>query len=426
MDIAGQTINSSAYMRIGIDDTDSPAGMCTTYLGAVLAGRLAAAGMTVHTALLVRLNPNVIHKTRGNAAICLEVDGDPEVAFSLSCAIVSELADLACAETNPGVVVTDTAIPAAFYRKAVRDFCTIPEAVTLLQEAGARFRGYKNCRGLIGAAAAAACPPEDSTYEVLVYREPGRWGTVRSVDRESLFAAEQATYPHTWDSVDAANDVVVCVPHTPDPVLFGIRGESRAWVLRARELVRSEEPAREQVFSTNQGTDAHLVPGTIGSLREGISYILPGIVGSEPDTGRGGHVSFLLSGAGATVRCMAYEPTKGFRDTVRMLAPGDDLVVAGSYKEGSINLEKIQVRTVAPRVERRPPVCPACRKRMTSAGTGKGYKCRTCHAREREPDLVPVLRALVPGWYEVPPSARRHLARPLCRGVPDSAEYGIP
>jgi tRNA(Ile2)-agmatinylcytidine synthase len=109
-----------------------------------------------------------------------------------------------------------------------------------------------------------------------------------------------------------------------------------------------------------------------------------------------------------------------------MLAPGDELVAAGSYKEGSINLEKLQVRSVAPRVERRPPVCAACRTRMTSAGTGKGYKCRTCRAREPEPDLVPVPRALVPGWYEVPPSARRHLARPLCRGVPDTGVYGIP
>ncbi|MBP7716502.1 MAG: tRNA(Ile2) 2-agmatinylcytidine synthetase, partial [Methanoregulaceae archaeon] len=60
-------------MRIGIDDTDSPAGMCTTYLGALLAGRLSDSGMTVRETYLIRLNPNVIHKTRGNAAICIDV-----------------------------------------------------------------------------------------------------------------------------------------------------------------------------------------------------------------------------------------------------------------------------------------------------------------------------------------------------------------
>ena len=71
-------------------------------------------------------------------------------------------------------------------------------------------------------------------------REP--YGTPRAVYRESLFAAEEATFPHTWDTVDRMNDVVVCVPHTPDPVLFGIRGESPSWVIAARQMIRSEPP----------------------------------------------------------------------------------------------------------------------------------------------------------------------------------------
>ncbi len=28
--------------------------------------------------------------------------------------------------------------------------------------------------------------------------------------------------------------------------------------------------------------------------------------------------------------------------------------------------------------------------------------------------------SLKPGWYEVPPTARRHLAKPLCRGEPEA------
>jgi tRNA(Ile2)-agmatinylcytidine synthase len=72
-------------MRIGIDDTDSPAGMCTTYLGAVLARRLEASGMEVTGLHLLRLNPNVIYKTRGNAAICIEAEGDPDRGFEMAC-----------------------------------------------------------------------------------------------------------------------------------------------------------------------------------------------------------------------------------------------------------------------------------------------------------------------------------------------------
>ena len=70
-----------------------------------------------------------------------------------------------------------------------------------------------------------------------------------------------ATFPHTWDTVDTANDVVVCVPHTPDPVLFGIRGESPSWVMSARQMVQSEKPGIEQIWVTNEGTDAHIVTG---------------------------------------------------------------------------------------------------------------------------------------------------------------------
>ncbi len=405
-------------MWIGIDDTDSPTGMCTTYIGAVLARRLAHAGIRVADARLVRLNPNVIHKTRGNAAVCIEAEGDVDAAFAIACACVEELAEFDAAGTNPGVVASPVRPPPDFYYAALRDFCSLEEACAVLEPVEACYRGYKNRRGLIGATAAIASDLFDRTYEVLVYRKRENWGTPRVVDRESLFRAEEMTWPHTWDTVDQENDLVVGVPHTPDPVLFGIRGESPAWVREARSYVHSEEPACEQVYTTNQGTDAHLVPGVIGALREGRSYMVRGVVERMPVTGPGGHVSLILSGDGTSVRCMAYEPTKGFRDIVRALIPGDRVAAAGSYKGESLNLEKLAVFRLADAVRTRPPVCPACRKRMTSAGTAKGYKCRICSARARDPEIERFRRLISPGWYEVPASARRHLARPLVRGTP--------
>ena len=128
---------------------------------------------------------------------------------------------------------------------------------------------------------------------------------------------------------------------------------------------------------------------------------------------------------GQTIRCMAYEPTKGFRDIVRQPLPGDGVTVAGSYKAGSINLEKLLVRSVTPVSLKRPPVCRVCGKRMTSAGTGKGYKCRSsCRYPSREAEVHYPERLLREGWYEVPPSARRHLAKPLCRGPPVLPRHG--
>ena len=92
-----------------------------------------------------------------------------------------------------------------------------------------------------------------------------------------------------------ANNVVVCVPHTPDPVLFGIRGESPSWVSMARALVVSEPTAFEQVFVTNQGTDAHLLVDEPPALTEGLSYRLQGTVGSFARTGKGGHVGITIT-----------------------------------------------------------------------------------------------------------------------------------
>ncbi len=406
-------------MLIGIDDTDSPTGMCTTYLGAVLARRLIKNHMRIREARLVRLNPNVTFKTRGNAAIALDVEGDPDRAFSLACGIVEELADFSCEKTNPGVVVAETRPDPAFYRKAVTDFCEIDEAVNILEKSGARYRGWKNRRGLIGATAAVSSVFSDVTYEILTYRDPARWGTPRDVDPKSLFVAEETTFPHTWDTVDLANHVVVCVPHTPDPVLFGIRGESPSWVMMARSLIVSEKPALEQIWVTNQGTDAHLLPGTWGSLREGLSYRVPGTVAGRPVTGPGGHVSFSIEDRSSEVRCMAYEPTKNFREIVRALVPGDRIVAVGSYKKGSINLEKICLVAAAQDLRTRAPVCIVCGKRMTSDGKDKGYKCRKCGTHEKKTEVTEIPRTLSTGWYEVPPTARRHLAKPLCRGVPE-------
>ncbi len=406
-------------MIIGIDDTDSPRGMCTTYLGAVLARCLIREHMQVRETRLVRLNPNVTFKTRGNAAIALDVSGDIDTAFQIACATVEELADFACENTNPGVVAVDKRPGPAFYTKAVTGFCQIEEAIEILEAAGARYRGYKNRRGLIGATAAVASELEDRTSEILVYRLPERWGTPRDVDRESLFAAEEATYPHTWDTVDRINKVVVCVPHTPDPVLFGIRGESPSWVMAARQVVRSEHPAMEQIWVTNQGTDSHLIAGKIGALQEGLSYRVRGTVADIPATGAGGHVSFTARDGEKSLRCMAYEPTKNFREVIRQILPGDEVTAVGSYKKGSINLEKIKIETLARTIISRPPVCIACNKRMTSDGTGKGFKCKRCGAHAKEPEVRDISRTLKTGWCEVPPTARRHLAKPLCRGEPD-------
>jgi len=61
-------------MYIGIDDTDSVNGMCTTYLAALVLEELQQQGIGLLSyPRLVRLNPNIPWKTRGNGALALHV-----------------------------------------------------------------------------------------------------------------------------------------------------------------------------------------------------------------------------------------------------------------------------------------------------------------------------------------------------------------
>ncbi|MBR4117592.1 MAG: DUF1743 domain-containing protein [Methanocorpusculum sp.] len=400
-------------MFLGLDDTDSPDGMCTTYLGALVAEALEMQGCIIKNMRLIRLNPNVPWKTRGNAAVCIEFEGGAEIASQTAERFIDKYAMFDCLNTNPGFVVCETKPAPDFYYSALRGFCTVDEAKAVLDSIGAIYKGYKNCRGLIGALAAVSAELPDKTYEYLAYRKPDAFGTPRVFDADSFRKSAEETFPHCFDTWDFAAEKPVCIPHGKDPVLFGIRGESREWVEKAVSYLQSEEVERFVIWETNQGTDAHILSSTSG-FEEGGSYVFDGVVTSAPKTQRGGHVSFFVG----DVVCYAFEPTKSFRNIVRELIEGDCLTVFGSFQKGVIHVEKFCLRKAAKKEVRASPRCPVCGGRMTSAGKGKGYKCRECSGRIRDTEAAS--RGIAEGWYEVPPDARRHLSKPVCRIQNDS------
>ena len=414
---------------VGLDDTDSrERGMCTTYVAAQLAERLRREGR-VERLCLVRLNPAVPYKTRGNAALAVHTDVRVERAFDLATGAVAGAAETDDPDTNPGVVVAGGdpgAVPdavAAFSRRAVREEVEPAEARTLADESGYRHEGWKLGRGVVGALAAVgawrAWEADDEfdgpTYEVIAYREPERWGTSREVDRDSVFEAAGSEYPTVWDTVDRVEGEAVCVPHTPGPVLHGIRGDDPEACRRVSTAIRSEPVERRETFVTNQGTDAHLRDGRVGTVEEARAYHLDGVVTSTPETRRGGHVFFDFGDGDANLQSAAFEPTKRFRDRVRALRVGDRLTVCGEVSDGTLKLEKFAVRELVT-TERATPTCPDCGRRMSSAGRDQGYRCRDCGTSADGKVDRPVERDIEEGWYEVPPVARRHVAKPLVRG----------
>lgn len=408
---------------IGVDDTDSrDRGMCTTFLAAQLAAALEKAD-SVSRILLVRLNPGVPHKTRGNAAIAIHTDHPLEAAYELAVEAIETNAETTDPNTHPGLVIAPGSpeeVPDsvdAFARQAIQDYHTIDDAQALIDANGYRAAWWKTGRGRIGALAAvgAWAAFDEWTYEYIAYRVPDRWGTPREFDDSSVTAAAETAYPAAWDTVDRVEDQAVCVPHTPGPVLYGIRGDDPATVQSVSDRIQSEPVASSQLFVTNQGTDAHLRDASLGDVRDDRSYRVTGTVAADPVTRAGGHVFFPLEDDDARVECAAFEPTKRFRDHVRALKAGDRITACGEVTDNTLKLEKFAVRSLT-RFERRVPSCPTCHRSMESAGADQGYRCRDCRTTRPGKTKHRVERDLTSGWYEVPPCARRHIAKPLIRG----------
>jgi len=405
---------------VGLDDTDSLRGMCTTYLATLIIERLEDFGSLIGFPRLIRLNPTIPYKTRGNGAVSFlfEIEDFDELVDVVG-NVVESYAELEDENTHPGVVFVDDGIVkflSGYSLKVVRDFVPLDLAKFIIEKFKIPHLSFKKGRGLIGALASVGLKLEDRTFEVLAYRKPEMFGKPREFDEESFFEADYKTYPLTWDTVDWMNDVVVAVPNSPDPVLFGIRGDDLNAIMKAFEIVRTEPIDRYTIFLTNQGTDMHLIhEREVDKLENFRSYILRGVVVVEPYDIRGGHVFFHIRTRFGDVKCAAFEPTKQFRDVVRCLRRGDVVEVYGSMKRDTINLEKINVVEVADVWIEENPTCPVCGRKMESAGKGKGFRCKRCKTKKYEKVRRKVRRNLDRGFYEVPPCARRHLSKPLVR-----------
>ena len=419
---------------IGIDDTDSAEqGMCTTYVGHKIAEEITEKHDNVSVAThLIRLNPAAPHKTRGNAAVAIHTDLDIQPAMEITDRLVKKYSYPEDPETNPGAIAIDeppqqttdaTEFAGDFARRAMREILGICVVDSILEQHKHTFHtviSKGNGRGRIGALAAIGAHTvfDEITYESITYRESEYWGTDRSVDIETVHEAHEVCYPDVWDNYDPVTSEAVCVPNTPCPVLYGIRGDDAGKVERARSMIDAEHEQSSQLFVTNQGTDAHIAPGIIGELQPNESYEVSGIVASEPSTEEGGHVFFDVhhpSDSTEKVTVAAFEPTKRFRDDVRDLRPGDELKLYGEMSDGTLKLEKFQVESLN-KTQTENPYCDECERSMGSMGADQGYRCPNCKSTQPSKVKVPIARNLSEEeWYEVPPVARRHLAEPVIR-----------
>ena len=438
-------------MFIAVDDTDSVRGNCTTFLATEIIRELSSDFDLIGNPRLVRLNPAVPWKTRGNGSLILRfgrgvgekrlignIDGSDIHCYddctdemfdrkSILGRIIPLIERFHESDADPGLVVSDERPSREFYKRGLYTIMSVSDVKEELERIGADIFTIGCGRGLIGCTCGMAWVPMDSTYELLAYRMPGKWGTERSVDPISIRNMD-LSYPSTFNSWEDRFEKVAMVPATPCPVLYGLRGDSERDLIPASETIVSEDVYRWMIFLTNQGTDDHIIT-EYDALRPNASYLVRGTVMSGAKRIRGGHTFVDIDTSFGTVTCGAYEPSKEFRMAFDRLLPGDVIEVMGEYREdpSTLNVEKLHVISLVPDVVKvSNPLCQQCGRRMESIGKGQGYRCRSCRTRSESPILEENMRWIVPGWYEPPTAARRHLSKPLKRmGLCQPVEFVI-
>jgi len=416
-------------LHVGLDDTDSANGGCTTYIAARLVDRLL--GVDAHFTdypNIIRLNPNIPYKTRGNAAVALRLEIPDEMYDSVRHIILDEI-------EREGRIGDENADPAAVFlkgnpprsvreiaRRALCEVVPVADAIRIIIASRAEAVSYGSRLGLVGALAAVGHTlNEDHTFELVAYRRRENCGSRRGVDEESVKRMNLITYPGTFNNYDQRNRRVLITPHGPDPVLLGIRGESPQVVREAFQMLTMREPIeRWVVFRTNHATEAHFEAAKGNQVGLNIPVIVSGKVDDLPQRTIGGHAFFHIQTKQGRFTCAAYEPTGGLRDTIMHLIPDDQVTVFGGTpgRHGlTINLEKLEVLSLAKYIILRNPQCPRCGKGLKSAGKEKGFKCQRCALVFRKQQKTRVIRArkLMPGLYLPDLKAHRHLTKPLNR-----------
>jgi len=420
-------LKNSTILHIGIDDTDSPKGMCTTFLSYKIVKFLEKQKIEfVDYPSLIRFNPNIPWKTRGNGAVRLTIKTrNPNKIKKEIIQFITNYSDTKNG-ANPGLVFfQDQSIPQSFHkfsrlalwklisRKTAKDFISNNKIDSFY---------LGNGQGLVGAIGAIGYKFSDHTFELLCYRKKSQFGKKRKINKHSVKKMQSITFPETYNSFDNENDRVLITPHGPDPVFYGIRGESVKSVVLASTMVDTNEKLDGyMVFKSNQGTADHLKNELqVNDLKPYTSGFLVGKVCSKPVTEQGGHVFFSIQVGDRKIRCGIYKQTK-ITKIAQDLIPGDKIRLGGGIRKASknyervLNVEFLDVIKLEKNILLTNPTCKTCNKKMKSKGNRQGFECFRCGNKSFSKSSLEIPRKIQRKLYLPAISAHRHLTRPYQR-----------
>jgi tRNA(Ile2)-agmatinylcytidine synthase len=419
-------MQNETILHIGIDDTDSPKGMCTTFLCYEIVKFLEKQEIQfMDFPYLIRFNPNIPWKTRGNGAVRLTIrTKHPKKIKNKIIQFVENYSDIKNG-ANPGLVFfQNKQIPLTFQKfskLALWKLIGRKEAKRFVSENNIESFYLGNGQGLVGAISAIGYEFSDHTFELLSYRKKSQFGKKRHIDLNSI-KEMQSTIPETFSSYDNDNKRVLITPHGPDPVFYGIRGETAKSVVKASTIVNVDEKLDGyMVFKSNQGTGDHLKNKLqVNDLKPYTSGFLVGDICSKPVIQKGGHVFFSIQVKGRKVRCAVYKPTK-ITQVASALIVGDKIKIGGGVRKASknygrvINVEFLDVLQLGKHNVSVNPTCRKCNKRMKSKGTKQGFECIKCGHRAFSKVILELPRKIECRLYIPSVSAHRHLTRPYQR-----------
>ena len=420
-------LKNNAVLHIGIDDTDSPKGMCTTFLSYKIVKFLENQNIEfIDYPSLIRFNPNIPWKTRGNGAVHLTIKTkNPKKIKKKITQFVANYSDTKNG-ANPGLVFyQNESIPESFHKfsnLALWKLISRKKAKQFVSENKIDSFYLGNGQGLVGAIGAIGYKFTDHTFELLSYRKKSQIGKKRIISKDSVRKMQSVTFPDTFNSYDNESNRVLIAPHGPDPVFYGIRGETVKSVITASTMVSADEKLDGyMVFKSNQGTGDHLKNELqIDDLEPFTSGFLVGQVYNKPVTEKGGHVFFSVESKGKRIKCGVYKPTKITKIAQNLIA-GDKIRIGGGIRKASkhhervVNVEFLDVLELAKNILLTNPTCKKCNKKMKSKGNRQGFECIKCGSKLFSKSNLEIPRKLQSKLYLPTISAHRHLTRPYQR-----------
>ena len=420
-------MKNSTVIHIGIDDTDSPKGMCTTFLAYKIVKFLEKNKVQfVDYPSLIRFNPNIPWKTRGNGAVRLSIKtNSPKKIKNKITKFVDDYSETKNG-ANPGLVFYENEIVTPSFHKfselALWKLISREKAKQFILENKIDSFYLGNGQGLVGAIGAIGYKFSDHTFELLSYRKKSQFGKKRIIAKDSVKNMQSVTFPETFNSYDIESDRALITPHGPDPVFYGIRGENAESVVTASKIVKANEKLDGyMVFKSNQGTSDHLKNELdVNDLRPYTSGFLVGQVCSNPIMMQGGHVFFSIRVKDKKIKCGIYKPTK-ITTIAQNLILNDKIRIGGGIRKASknheriVNVEFLDVMELAKDIRVSNPSCKKCSKKMKSKGSKQGFECTKCGNRSYVKSTSEIPRKIQCKLYLPVMSAHRHLTRPYQR-----------